>query len=241
MFATTIIIIANSYTHHSNESEGTFMTSLSITPEELKSRLECNQHLMIFDIGERRRFEQQHIPGSAYAVCDEAAKKNIMPKLPKNIEIVLVSDDDDYTKNMAEMMLQIGLNAKYLQGGISAWKWNLAESSSERYISSMDLKKWMDRGSDDAHDDDDEFDDDLYLLDVREPDEFMEWSINGSVNIPLSKLSSNQESINEIPKDKRIVTICSHGNRSMIAKYLLERYGYNVSRLEGGLKSWSTS
>ena len=88
------------------------MISLSITPEELKSRLEGNQHLMIFDIGERRRFEQQHIPGSAYAVCDEAAKKNIMPKLPKNIEIVLVSDDDDYTKNMAEMMLQIGLNAK---------------------------------------------------------------------------------------------------------------------------------
>ena len=216
------------------------MISLSITPEELKSRLEGNQHLMIFDIGERRRFEQQHIPGSAYAVCDEAAKKNIMPKLPKNIEIVLVSDDDDYTKNMAEMMLQIGLNAKYLQGGISAWKWNLAKSSSERYISSMDLKKWMDRGSDDAHDDD-EFDDDLYLLDVREPDEFKEWSINGSVNIPLSKLSSNQESINEIPKDKRIVTICSHGNRSMIAKYLLERYGYNVSRLEGGLKSWSTT
>ena len=108
------------------------MISLSITPEELKSRLEGNQHLMIFDIGERRRF-------------------------------------DDYTKNMAEMMLQIGLNAKYLQGGISAWKWNLAKSSSERYISSMDLKKWMDRGSDDAHDDD-EFDDDLYLLDVREPD-----------------------------------------------------------------------
>jgi rhodanese-related sulfurtransferase len=215
------------------------MTTLSITSDELKSRLDGNQHLMVFDIGERRRFEQQHIPGSAYAVCDEAAKKNIMPKLPKNIEIVLVSDDDEYTKNMAEMMLQIGLNAKYLQGGIGVWRWNLAKSSSERHISSIDLKKWMDRGTDDAHDD--EFDDDLYLLDVREPDEFKEWSIDGSVNIPLSRLSSNQESINHIPKDKRIVTICSHGNRSTIAKYMLERYGYNVSKLEGGLKSWNTS
>ena len=98
----------------------------------------------------------------------------------------------------------------------------MVESSSERHISSIDLKKWLDQGSNDY---------DLFLLDVREPDEFKEWNIDGSVNIPLSKLASNKESINDIPKDKRIITICSHGNRSTVAKYLLERYGFNVSPL----------
>ena len=44
-----------------------------------------------------------------------------------------------------------------------------------------------------------------------------------------------------IPKDKRIVTICPHGNRSTVGKYILERYGYNVSSLTGGLKAWSSS
>ena len=44
-----------------------------------------------------------------------------------------------------------------------------------------------------------------------------------------------------IPKNKKIVTICPRGNRSTIAKYVLERYGYNVSSLEGGLKAWSFS
>jgi glyoxylase-like metal-dependent hydrolase (beta-lactamase superfamily II)/rhodanese-related sulfurtransferase len=206
------------------------MNSFKMTPEELKSKLDGGQHLMVFDIGEKDRFEQRHIPGSAYAVCDEAAKKNILPKLPKNVEIILVGDDDEYTGHMAEMMAQIGLNTKYLQGGINEWKWNLVESSSERHISSTDLKKWFDQRSNV---------DDLFLLDVREPDEFKEWNIEGSVNIPLSKLTSNKESITEIPKATRVITICPHGNRSMVAKYLLERYGLSVSNLEGGLKSWS--
>lgn len=220
---------SNSFRKHTSESN----TPFKMSPEELKSRLEEGQHLMVFDIGEKNRFERRHIPGSAYAVCDAAAKKNIMPKLPRNIEIVLVSDDDEYSRQMAQMMAQIGLNTRYLQGGINAWKWDMTESSSEGNISSIDLKEWMDQGNNGG--------DSLYLLDVREPDEFKEWSIEGSVNIPLSKLASSKESITDIPKAKRIVTVCPHGNRSMVAKYLLERYGFNVGNLEGGLKSWSTS
>ena len=51
---------------------------------------------------------------------------------------------------------------------------------------------------------------------------------------------SKQNLPDSIPKDRKIITICPHGNRSTIAKYFLERYGYNVSSLEGGLKSCST-
>ncbi|MGE5662597.1 MAG: rhodanese-like domain-containing protein, partial [Ignavibacteriales bacterium] len=224
----------NSHTKHTPEPEpiDSPKGSLGIVSDELKSKLEGGQHLMVFDIGDKNRFDRQHIPGSAYAVCDAAAKKNIMPRLPKNIEIVLVSDDDEYSRQMAQMMVQIGLNSRYLQGGINAWKWDLTESSSEENISSLDLKKWLDQ---------DGRDDGLLMLDVREPDEFKEWNIKGSVNIPLSELASSSESITKLPKDKRIVTICPHGNRSTVAKYLLQRYGFNVGNLEGGLKSWSTS
>ncbi|MGA7370296.1 MAG: rhodanese-like domain-containing protein [Nitrososphaeraceae archaeon] len=219
-------------TDNTSESMDSSTISFKITPAELKSRLEGGQHLMVFDIGDRYRFQRRHIPGSAYAVCDAAAKKNIMPKLPKNIEIVLVSDDDEYSRQMAQMMAQIGLNTRYLQGGINAWKWDLTESSAEGNITPIALKRWLDEGSND---------DGLYLLDVREPDEFKEWNIEKSVNIPLSKLASSKELITNIPKDKRIVTICPHGNRSTVAKYLLERYGFTVGNLEGGLKSWNRS
>ena len=47
---------------------------------------------MVLDIGEIE-IRTERYTGSAYATCDEAPKKNIMPKLPKNIEIVFVSDN----------------------------------------------------------------------------------------------------------------------------------------------------
>ena len=44
---------------------------------------------MLFDIGKKQRYEKEHIPRSLYAVCNEKTKKNIMTKLPNDIEIVL--------------------------------------------------------------------------------------------------------------------------------------------------------
>jgi glyoxylase-like metal-dependent hydrolase (beta-lactamase superfamily II)/rhodanese-related sulfurtransferase len=200
-----------------------------IRAEELKSKLDSNEPLMIFDIGNTERYNRQHIPGSACAVCNEDSKKNIMPKLPKDIEIILVADNDEYPKQIAGMMCSMGLNAKFLKGGIKSWKWEFKDSA-DKNISAKDLKESLDN-----------IKERLFLLDVREPSEFQQWSIPNSINIPLGELLSKQEVLDKIPKDKTIITICPHGNRSTIAKYLLERYGYNVRSLEGGLKAWSTS
>jgi glyoxylase-like metal-dependent hydrolase (beta-lactamase superfamily II) len=210
-------------------------TSFSISAEELKSILESKQPLMVFDIGEKQRYEKEHIPGSSYAVCNEESKKNIMPKLPKDVEIVLVAENDDYTKQMVVMMRQMGLRVRYLQGGIKAWKWDFDrgnfDATSSKNISAFELKENLDKrqGKNNG----------LFLLDVREPTEYAEWHIDNSVNIPLSDLSK-EETLSQIPKDKEIITICPHGNRATIGKYIMQRYGYNVKVLEGGLIAWST-
>jgi glyoxylase-like metal-dependent hydrolase (beta-lactamase superfamily II)/rhodanese-related sulfurtransferase len=200
-----------------------------ITAEQLKSKLDSNEPLMIFDIGDMQRYNRQHIPGSACAVCNEDSKRNIMPKLPKNIELVLVGDNDEYPMQMAAMMSGMGLNASYLKGGIKSWKWGFKDLT-DKNISPKDLKEGLDNRRER-----------FFLLDVREPSEFEQWNIPNSTNISLSELLSKQESLDKIPKEKTIVTICPHGNRSTIAKYLLERYGYSVRSLEGGLKAWSAS
>ena len=185
---------------------------------------------MLFDIRDSKRFEKRHIPGSACAVCNEKSKKSIMPRLPKDLEIILVGEDEEYPKQMSEMMRQFGLNAKYLEGGISSWRWQFNQSL-DNDISPKELKRLLDSEDKEKR---------VFLLDVREPDEFKQWSIEGSKNIPLGELSK-EETLARIPKDKRIVTICPHGNRSTVGKYILERYGYNVSSLTGGLKAWSSS
>jgi len=201
--------------------------NLAITADELRTKLESQEPIMVLDIGDRDRYERGHIPGSACGVCNEEAKKKIMPELPRDIEIVLVGDDEEHTREMASMMYNEGLKAKYLKGGIRTWKWDLTRGT-DTDISANDLKELLD------------VDRELFLLDVRQPEEFAHWSINGSVNIPLNELSK-EDSLKKIPKEKEIVTICSHGNRSKVAKYILSRYGYNVKSLEGGLKAWSTA
>jgi len=210
-------------------------TSFSISAQDLKSKLDSQRPLMLFDIGQRERYEKKHIPGSSYAVCNEESKKRIMPKLPKDVEIILVAENDEYTKQMAEMMHQIGLKVRYLLGGINAWKWDFAggkfDTITSKNISAFELKVALDKrlGNNDG----------LFLLDVREPNEYADWHIENSVNIPLGELAK-EETLNYIPKVKEIITICPHGNRATDGKYLLQRYGYNVKVLEGGLIAWST-
>jgi rhodanese-related sulfurtransferase len=66
----------------------------------------------------------------------------------------------------------------------------------------------------------------VFLLDVREPRELREYgSVKGYVNIPLSQVESR---LNEIPKDKTIVTLCERGVRAGRAADTLMKHGYKV-------------
>ncbi len=71
------------------------------------------------------------------------------------------------------------------------------------------------------------------VLDVRAESEVGEVSVDGSVNIPLSRLL---EHLDELPRDREIVVHCSSGYRSSTAASLLRREGFEqVADLVGGL------
>jgi rhodanese-related sulfurtransferase len=77
----------------------------------------------------------------------------------------------------------------------------------------------------------------LYLLDVREREEYAEAHIPDSVLIPLGQLSRK---LSSIPKDSTIIAICRSGNRSGVAADLLRRAGYStVLNLRGGIIAWA--
>lgn len=72
----------------------------------------------------------------------------------------------------------------------------------------------------------------VYLIDVREKDEFSEGTIPGSKNLPLSTLESNLGSLPN--KDEKIYLFCHLGQRSDMARRLLKAYGYtNVTNIGG--------
>lgn len=116
----------------------------NIHAQELKNRLDNNENTIIFDIRSKNEYESGHIPKSAFAVCNSETQKQIMPRLPKDSKIVLVSDDDQYSSKKASFMKSEGLDAVYLKDGISSWKWEL-ETTSDKDITAKELKSKLER------------------------------------------------------------------------------------------------
>lgn len=81
---------------------------------------------------------------------------------------------------------------------------------------------------------------DLVLVDVREAQEFAAGDgIANSENIPMGEMFVRAGK-GELPRDKKIVTICSKGSRCEIVARELREKGFDIEALEGGLAAYNT-
>ena len=80
---------------------------------------------------------------------------------------------------------------------------------------------------------------DVTILDVREQDEFDagEGGIEGSQNIPMGQVFVEAQQGN-LPKDKKIITVCKTGGRCEVVARELKEKGYDIEHLEGGMDAW---
>jgi glyoxylase-like metal-dependent hydrolase (beta-lactamase superfamily II)/rhodanese-related sulfurtransferase len=203
------------------------MSSIEITADELSQFIDSKAPVLILDIRTKERYLEGHILGAANAVCQNMQQKQvIMSKIPPSMKIILVDDDATEAKQNAMMMARFGFDAHYLKDGVKSWKKDLVKSSWDVTISGDNLWDSLKQNED------------VFLLDVREPEEYADFKIPGAVNIPLSNLFS-PSSKSQIPKDKKIVTICSHGNRSMVATFALAQHGIEATSLVGGMALWN--
>ena len=77
---------------------------------------------------------------------------------------------------------------------------------------------------------------DLYVLDVRTPEEFVAGHVPGAVNIPVDQVAAR---LDEVPKDKDVVLYCKSGRRAGIASEVLANHGYTrLQHLEGDIVGW---
>ncbi|EEM18415.1 MULTISPECIES: MBL fold metallo-hydrolase [Bacillus] len=85
----------------------------------------------------------------------------------------------------------------------------------------------------------------LFILDVRNEVDYMDWKIEGkqvsSINKPYFDLLEGVESIlEELPKEKDILVVCAkEGSSKFVAEQLIEAGLKNVYYLAGGMKAWS--
>lgn len=76
----------------------------------------------------------------------------------------------------------------------------------------------------------------IYLLDVRTPQEYSQGKLAGSVLIPLGEF---ERRMREVPKNKTIVVYCAVGSRSKPVANFLAQQGYkDVYNMSDGIVGW---
>jgi adenylyltransferase/sulfurtransferase len=80
--------------------------------------------------------------------------------------------------------------------------------------------------------------DDIFLIDVREPNEYEIVSIPGATLIPKDQFM-NGSALEKLPQDKRIVLHCKSGARSAECLAVVKNAGFSDAvHLGGGVLSW---
>jgi rhodanese-related sulfurtransferase len=77
--------------------------------------------------------------------------------------------------------------------------------------------------------------DEVQILDVREPHEWEDGHVEGSVHMPLNQLLAQDA---DLDPSKPVAVVCSMGSRSEVGALMLRARGYDAYNVEGGLIEW---
>jgi rhodanese-related sulfurtransferase len=80
--------------------------------------------------------------------------------------------------------------------------------------------------------------DDVWLLDVREDDEWKAGHAPGARHIPLGQLGARAS---EVPQDELVYVICRSGMRSAHAAQALAGAGWRAVNVAGGMQDWAAA
>jgi rhodanese-related sulfurtransferase len=118
------------------------------------------------------------------------------------------------------LALALAASAYLLMAGTSS-----AQAAALSHVSVQDLHQAAQQGA--------------LVLDVREPFEFAEGHVAGSLLVPLNTIAAR---VGDFPKDEPIYIFCRSGNRSLQAAQQLVDAGYtDVRNVEGGIIAWNSA
>ncbi|MFT4884020.1 MAG: glyoxylase-like metal-dependent hydrolase (beta-lactamase superfamily II) [Natronomonas sp.] len=86
--------------------------------------------------------------------------------------------------------------------------------------------------------------DDVLVVDVRHEEDYEDWHIPNSVNVDVyDELSDDpetaKETLDELPEEKEVVTVCAAGIIADDATDVLDELGYDAATLADGMNGWS--
>lgn len=105
-----------------------------------------------------------------------------------------------------------------------------ATSDSLQHVDAQQAKKILDK------------DTTVVILDVRTPQEFNSETghLRGAINIPIQELEARKNELDKY-RSRPILVYCLSGNRSMRASEILQKQGFKLIHLDGGIVQWNSA
>ena len=120
----------------------------------------------------------------------------------------------------ASLLFSVALHAQNKASAYDAYLTAFTyEERKEMKIDSVELTVMLEEGT-------------AQLVDIRFKEEFEAWHMGAAINIPLNELPQR---LDELDKNKLIVTACPHKDRAIMARTFLKLKGFDTRYLTDGL------
>ena len=182
---------------------------------------------ILLDVRSAADFGAAHVPGAMNIGLGGQFAMWAGSLIPLNAAIVVIADTSAQVDESVVRLARVGIeNVKgFLEGGFENWRAAGFPVDAIEQVTVAQLKEQM-------------ANDDLQIVDVRRPGEYVNGHVPRALNAPLASLD---KSLGPLPlkKDKLTAVICAGGYRSSAAASLLQKQGFsNLLNVSGGTGAW---
>jgi glyoxylase-like metal-dependent hydrolase (beta-lactamase superfamily II)/rhodanese-related sulfurtransferase len=197
----------------------------ALTPQQVQ-QLRDEGHILL-DVRSAADFGAAHVPGSTNVGLGGQFAMWAGSLIPLNASIVVIADTGAQVDETVVRLARVGIeNVKgYLEGGVESWHAAGLPINTLTQISVAELNERI-------------ANDNLQIVDVRRPAEYVNGHVPHAQNAPLASLEKSLGPLS-LEKDKLTAVICAGGYRSSAAASLLQQQGFtNLLNVAGGTGAW---
>lgn len=178
---------------------------------------------IVLDARMPQAFAGAHVPGSLNVWADGLATY-AGQVLPLDARVVLILPEHARIVDVARTLYRVGQDRVqgWLVGGFEAWQNQGRELARVEPLSTPAVEARLRAGA--------------VVLDVRNPGESANDTVPGALRIPLAEL---EDRLDEVPRDRDVIVMCSVGHRGSTGASVLLRNGWpRVANYLGGFTAW---
>jgi len=182
---------------------------------------------VVVDVRGYDAFGGQHVPGSYHLDLGGNFATFAGWIVPSEKDILLVALDGSQAEEAAVWLRRVGLDRSvgYLKGGMISWA---AAGRPAAHVGQVSVKELREMITGDRN---------MTIVDVRAPNEYEGFHIEGAVNIPVPDL---RRRYSELDPTISTVLLCSSGMRSSLGTSILKQHGFTeVLNGAGGMMAYA--